>query len=248
MTAQVGNDKAAWLKGPGVDCADPGEVPVRAWRLILLGAPGIGKGTQAALIEKRLGACALSTGDVFRHAKRNADCCLSPVMAEAMEAMRKGELVSDNTVIAMVRERSRCLVCSHGFLLDGFPRTVEQAHAVETMLQELGEKLDAVLSFELDREKVIARLSGRRTCSGCGKSWHVVSAPTKTEGICDACGGKLIQREDDRPEAIAVRLRAYEESTSPLKDFYEQRGLLRVIDADGSPDEVFAKAMEALGV
>lgn len=238
-------DRASWLQGPEARCSGTGEPPVRPWRLILLGAPGIGKGTQAELLHQHMGACPLSTGDVFRAAKCGS-APLSPAMEDAMGHMKAGRLVPDETVIAMVRERAMCLHCCHGFLLDGFPRTVEQAKSLDNLMAELGLEFDAVLSFELPTEEVISRLSGRRTCSGCKKTFHVKHNPPKQEGVCDVCSSALFQREDDRAEAIAVRLQAYNDSTAPLIDYYSNRGLLIRIQAEGSPQQVFERARAAL--
>lgn len=238
-------DRATWLQGPEAHCSGTREVPARPYRLILLGAPGIGKGTQAELLHEHLGACPLSTGDVFRAAKCSS-CTLSPAMQDAMGHMKAGRLVPDETVIDMVRERAVCLSCNHGFLLDGFPRTVDQARALDKMMAGLGLEFDAVLSFELPTEEVISRLSGRRTCSGCKKTFHLKNNPPKVEGVCDACGAALFQREDDRAEAIAVRLQAYQDSTAPLIDYYKRRNLLIQIEAEGSPQQVFERARAAL--
>jgi adenylate kinase len=240
-------DRAAWLQGPQAHCTGQGEPPLRPWRLILLGAPGTGKGTQAELLNTRLGACQLSTGEVFRAAKGCGDRALSPALAEALEVMRTGGLVPDSTVVGIVEERHRCLSCMHGFLLDGFPRTVAQAEALDVMARELGFEIDAVVSYELPNAEVVRRLSGRRLCRGCGRSYHVEDLPSKVAGICDDCGGALYQREDDRAEAVAVRLRAYEEATAPLADYYRRRGLLVSVSAAGSPAEVFHRTLAALG-
>jgi adenylate kinase len=159
--------------------------------------------------------------------------------------MRRGELVPDTTVLALVAERVSCLRCRGGFLLDGFPRTVAQAEALEDLLKAQKLKLDAVLSYELPLEKVIARLSGRRTCPGCKAVFHVEARPPKTKAVCDHCGGSLYQREDDRPESIKVRMEAYEKSTAPLTDFYRRRGLLISITAEGSPEEIFARTLKS---
>jgi adenylate kinase len=214
--------------------------------MILLGAPGIGKGTQAELLCKRFNTCHLSTGDVFRFAK-SCGGELGPAMQAALGYMQRGELVPDQTVIDMVRERVRCLKCDYGFLLDGFPRTVQQAEALDEMCREHGLVLDAVLNYELPVEEVVGRLSGRRTCKGCKTTFHVKTMPPKVEGKCDKCGGELYQREDDRPESIRVRLKAYEESTAPLKDYYAKTGLLITISAAGTPEQVFDSTVTALG-
>jgi adenylate kinase len=244
MTTQ--NDRAAWLKGGTACCSVPAEARPRPQRLVLLGAPGVGKGTQAELLHERLGACQLSTGDVFRAAKSLDPCERTPALNEAIEYMRRGELVPDATVLAMVRERVGCLRCQGGFLLDGFPRTVAQAEALARILAEEKLKLDAVVSYELPIEQIVARLSGRRTCSRCKAVFHVTNRPPKVEGVCDHCGGPLIQREDDRPESVRVRMAAYEKSTAPLAEYYRRQGLLVPVLAEGSPEEIIERTLKAL--
>jgi adenylate kinase len=241
------NDRAAWLKADGVICSNPPRrAPAKAWRLVLLGAPGVGKGTQAELLHERLGACHLSTGDVFRAAKNRCEGVLPPTMHRALDFMRRGELVPDQTVLDLVSERTGCLHCCGGFLLDGFPRTVAQAVALEELLKREDVALTAVLNYELPVEEIISRLSGRRTCSNCKAVYHVASRPPRAEGICDSCGGKLFQREDDRPDSVRVRLAAYEKSTRPLIQFYQERGLLVPIVAGGTPEETFRRTLVAL--
>jgi len=224
----------------------PSKPQKKPFRLVLLGAPGIGKGTQAEVLCARVGACHLSTGDIFRVAKELATCERTPALAAALDYMRRGALVPDQTVLAMLGERMRCLQCQGGFLLDGFPRTVAQAEALEKLLAGRQLQLDAVLSYELPLEQVVARLSGRRTCPGCNAVFHIEARPPKVEGICGHCGGNLYQREDDRPEAIRVRMETYETSTAPLAGFYQQRGLLVSIPADGAPETIFERTCEAL--
>lgn len=208
---------------------------------MLLGAPGVGKGTQADFITQKYKTCQLSTGDVFRAAKNATPEQLTAAMREAVEVMQQGQLVPDETVVEMVRERCDCLTCGYGFLLDGFPRTVEQAKALEDMLNELNVELDAVLDFQLPEEEVIRRLSGRRTCKGCQTTYHLVFNPPKEEGVCDRCGGELYQREDDRPDSIRTRLKMYHESTEPLSEYYREKGLLIEISAEGPPKQVFER-------
>jgi len=244
MTAKT--DRAAWLKGGDAECSVEPPRPARAYRLVLLGAPGVGKGTQAELLSNSFGTCQLSTGDVFRAAKKSDGCERSPKLNEALEFMRRGELVPDETVLGIVRERSKCLRCRGGFLLDGFPRTVAQAEALSELLTEQGSGLDAVLSYELPIDQIVSRLGGRRTCEQCKAVFHVESIPPRVPDVCDHCGGRLVQREDDRPESIRVRMAAYEKSTRPLTDFYAERGLLRTISADGSPREIFRRTLEVL--
>jgi adenylate kinase len=219
---------------------------VGPWRLVLLGAPGVGKGTQADFLHQRLGACHLSTGDVFRAAGSQPECDLSPAMREALQYMRRGELVPDSTVWEMVRERKNCFLCGGGFILDGFPRTLAQAEALEKLLKCEEIALTAVVSCKLPTDEIVARLGGRRTCEKCKAVYHIVARPSKVEGTCDGCGGRLFQREDDRPESIPVRLEAYERSTAPLLEFYRNSGLLRKIGAGGSPEEICRRTLAAI--
>ena len=246
MNAPIGNDRATWLHGPSAECSVvPGERP-NPWRLILLGAPGVGKGTQAELLTERLGACHLSTGDIFRAAGKRKDCDQSPAIRAALEYMRRGELVPDSTVWEMVRERSDCILCRGGFILDGFPRTLGQAESLKDLMEKEKLSLSAVVDYELPVDEIVQRLSGRRTCEECKSVFHVKERPPKVEAVCDHCGGRLFHREDDRPEAITVRLEAYERSTAPLIQFYKNLGLLLPIVAKGSPDEILARTMEKM--
>ena len=243
---QTNRDRSAWLKGPAFPCeAVPSNV-ARPWRLVLLGAPGVGKGTQAQLLTQQLGACHLSTGDIFRTAKSLGESERSPAMSAAMDYMRRGDLVPDATVLQVLRERVNCLRCRGGFLLDGFPRTVAQAEALQAALQEQNVALDAVLDFELPIDEVVARLSGRRTCEACKAVYHVTGLPPKKKGVCDQCGGSLVQREDDRPESVRVRMEVYEKSTAPLTDFYRRLGVLVPIRAQSTPEATLALTMGAL--
>ena len=245
----VQHDRTAWLQGGDAHCKMPPASVSDPRRLVLLGAPGVGKGTQAEMLTESLGACQLSTGDVFRAAKARSaepECrvALSPGMEAALGFMRRGELVPDETVLQIVSERSRCLRCAGGFLLDGFPRTVAQAEALDQLLAREG--VDAVLSYELPIERIVARLSGRRTCAKCKAVFHVESRPSKVAGVCDHCGGELLQREDDRPEAVRVRMEAYEKSTAPLAEYYREKGLLVSISAEGAPEAISQRSLGAL--
>lgn len=243
------NDRAAWIKGGNTTCSNPPRTaPDRVWRLVLLGSPGVGKGTQAVLMHKRLGPCHLSTGDVFRAAKSLPDGERSPALNEALEYMRLGKLVPDEIVLNVIRERMNCLRCPSGFLLDGFPRTVAQAEALEKLLKKEKLALTAVLNFELPLEEILERLGGRRTCSGCKAVFHMVNLRPRVEGVCDFCGAKLFLREDDRPESIRVRMEAYEKSTKPLIDFYKKRGLLVTVAAAKIPEDTYQRTMKALGI
>src|SRR5664280_1775218 len=247
----LGN-RIAWLQGPGANCAKTNPVAPRPWHLVLLGPPGVGKGTQAEMIVAEFGACHLSTGDVFRHAARNSDgTAPSPAMATALAAMKRGELVSDATVVELVRERAECLSCQYGFLLDGFPRTIDQAQALDGILVQVNRHLDAAINFFAPEALIVERLSGRRLCKQCRLSYHLVNKPPRLPGRCDVCGGELLQREDDQPEAIRIRLRAYAATCDPVLAYYRRQGLLRKIDASGDPEAVFAhtrEVMQSLGV
>jgi adenylate kinase len=240
------NDRAAWFRGADAQCSILPEARDRAYRLVLLGPPGVGKGTQAELLCETLGTCHLSTGDVFRAA--GCDPNPAPALAAALDAMKRGALVSDDMVIDLVRERSGCLRCRGGFLLDGFPRTAAQAEALDTLLREQGVALDAVVAYELPIDQIVDRLGGRRTCSQCKAVYHVQSRPPRVDGVCDQCGGALIQRDDDRPEAIRVRMEAYESSTRPLLDYYARDGRLKTVSAEGAPGAILERTLRALGV
>jgi adenylate kinase len=194
----------------------------------------------------KLGACHLSTGDIFRAAKAMDACDRSPALSAALQFMRRGELVPDETVLALVSERIGCLKCGGGFLLDGFPRTVAQAEALAQLLGKNRLKLDAVISYELPIHQIVARLSGRRTCPECKAVFHVTALPPRVPGICDHCEAKLYQREDDRPESVRVRMEAYETSTAPLTEFYRTRGILCPVSAEGAPEEICARTLRAL--
>ncbi len=236
-------DRTPWFHGEP-HCAPPGPAPEHPYRLVLLGPPGVGKGTQAELLCEALNTCHLSTGDLFRAAQCQADP--SPALQAALEAMRRGELVSDDLVVSMVRERAACLRCHGGFLLDGFPRTVSQAEALERLLADQGVVLDAVVSYEMPLEEIVERLGGRRTCAQCKAVYHVSARPPRTEGVCDQCGGALVQREDDQPESIRVRMQAYQRSTQPPIDFYRRAGKLVVVKATGTPEDVLQRTLRGL--
>ena len=210
--------------------------------MILLGAPGVGKGTQADLLHQRLRACHLSSGELFRAAGKQNERDLSPAMQAALGCMRRGELVPDSTVWDMVRERSGCLRCGGGC----FPRTLAQAESLKQLMESEGLPLTAVLNFELPVNRIVARLSGRRTCEKCEAVFHLTERPPKVAGDCDCCGGALYQREDDRPESIKVRLDAYDRSGAPLIDFYKKLGVLLTVPATGSPEALCDRTIAAL--
>ena len=238
-------ERAAWLLGNRAVCATLPLPPKEVRRLVLLGAPGVGKGSQAELLHLWCGACHLSTGDIFRAAKGLPPGERTPALESALGCMARGELVPDETVIAMVRERLRCLRCAAGFLLDGFPRTVAQAEVLERLLKADDLPLDAVLDYELDTDQIVERLAGRRVCASC-KDVFNVKDKRAAAGICPHCGGQLYQREDDRPAAIRVRMETYHRNTAPLIQYYRQRGLLLTIPADGTPAEILERSVAAL--
>lgn len=211
-------------------------------RIVLVGPPGAGKGTQAEYIAAHLSVPQISTGDIFRSNVAQG----TPLGVEAKRYMDAGQLVPDEVTINMVRERLAEADAADGFLLDGFPRTVPQAAALDKMLADLGTQLDLVLELVVDDDEVIRRLSGRRQCRGCGKIWHVEFDATSKEGVCDRCGGQLYQRDDDKPEVIAERLRVYSRDTAPLVDYYGAQGKLVGIDATGPVEDVTTRAIDAL--
>ena len=244
MKPQSQKDRVAWLQGPAVRCEGVPPDSETPWRLVLLGAPGVGKGTQADLLNQRIGACHLSTGDIFRAAGRCGECGLSPAMQQALEYMRRGALVPDSTVWEVVRERLSCLQCDGGFILDGFPRTLGQAESLKQLMDSEGLGLTAVVSYSLPFSEIVARLGGRRTCEKCKAVYHVIERPPKVADLCDRCDGKLFQREDDRPESIKVRLETYEKSTAPLIEFYDKLCLLIDVEAKGSPEEICNRTLK----
>jgi adenylate kinase len=211
-------------------------------RLVLVGPPGAGKGTQAQFIAAHFAIPKISTGDIFRANVSQG----TPLGQQAKRYMDAGDLVPDEVTIAMVRDRLAEDDATEGFLLDGFPRNVPQAETLDAMLAELGTKLDVVLELVVDDEEVIRRLSGRRTCRNCGHIWHVDFEPPTKEGVCDDCGGELFQRDDDLPETIRHRLDVYAEQTAPLVAFYADRGILIGIDATGLVEDITDRAIEAL--
>jgi len=246
MDAHRENNRAAWLEGPSGKCSAIPKQSGPAWRLVLLGPPGVGKGTQAALLCRRLNICHLSTGDLFRAARSRSQNDSTPAMAAALDVMRRGYRVPDEIVWDMVHERASCLRCSAGFVVDGFPRTLGQAESLKLLLEQERLPLHAVVNYVLPAAEIVCRLSGRRTCEKCKSIFHLTAQPPKAAGICDQCGGRLYQREDDRPDSIAIRLDAYERSTAPLIEFYQSLGLLTPVLATGSPQKIFQRALEEI--
>ena len=209
-------------------------------KLILLGAPGAGKGTQADIIKKTLGIPTISTGNILRAAVKNG----TPTGLRAKEYMDAGKLVPDDVIIGIISERLQEPDCANGFILDGVPRTIAQAEALE----QAGIRFDAVVAIEIPDERIVARMGGRRVCESCGASYHVVNIPPKKEGICDVCGGALKQRKDDDPETVKDRLAVYHKETEPLKDFYETRGILKTVDDQPTVAGTTQLILRALGV
>lgn len=203
--------------------------------IILMGPPGAGKGTQAARLVEKYGLVQLSTGDLFRKALREQ----TPLGVTAQGFMQKGLLVPDEVTIQMVKEYISENTFEKGFILDGFPRSIQQADELVNMAEELNFNIDAVINLDIPTDKLIARLSGRRTCKQCGSTFHIVYNPPKVAGICDNCGGELYQREDESEEADQVRLNTYDEQTKPLIDYYTKKGQLINVDGDQSMEDVF---------
>ncbi len=204
-------------------------------KIILLGPPGAGKGTQAKRIVEKTGLLHLSTGDILRDEVARG----TELGKQAKAYMDRGDLVPDELIIGMIRGR---IENADGFILDGFPRTVAQAEALERITP-----VDVVIDIELERDEVIRRLSSRRVCRNCGRIYNLISNPPKVDGKCDACGGELYQRDDDRPEVIENRYDVYTSSTAPLIEFYRSRGLLVEVDGKADPDAIFARIMEIIG-
>ena len=211
-------------------------------RIVLFGPPGAGKGTQASLLSEKYGAAHISTGDILREAVANK----TEVGLEAKCYMDKGELVPDDVVIAIAKEKLAS-IGDEGFILDGFPRTIAQAEALDVALSELGKPLHAVVNLQVDEDELIRRLSGRRVCPGCGEPYHVESKPSKAAGVCDSCAGVLVHRADDQPEAIMNRLKVYHTQTAPVLGYYEGKGKLANIEAVGGIDEILGRVARALG-
>jgi adenylate kinase len=211
-------------------------------RIVLVGPPGAGKGTQAQFIATHLAIPKISTGDIFRYNVSQG----TPLGRQAKEYMNRGDLVPDEVTIAMVRDRLNEEDAQPGFLLDGFPRNVPQAETLKKQLMDWDTRLTVVLELVVDEDEVVRRLSGRRTCRRCERVWHVMFDPPTREGICDACAGELFQRDDDREETVRHRLEVYKQQTAPLVSYYADEGVLVGIDATGPVEEVTERALAAL--
>ncbi len=210
--------------------------------LILLGPPGAGKGTQAQMIVERYHIPQISTGDILRKAVKEA----TPLGTKAKTFMDQGQLVPDEVVIGIIDERLRATDCKPGFILDGFPRTIAQAEALQPILVNMGRSIDHVINIKVNAEELVRRLTGRRTCRSCGAMFHLLFHRPKAEEICDRCGGPLYQREDDKEETIRIRLKEYEKQTAPLIQYYKLKNYLRSIQGVGGQEEIFARIVRLL--
>ena len=209
-------------------------------RLILLGAPGAGKGTQAEILCKKLGIPSISTGNILRAAIKDG----TPTGVQAKSYIDAGQLVPDEVIIGILNERIACSDCANGFILDGVPRTIAQAEAMD----KAGIDIDAVIAIEISEDEILRRMSGRRVCEACGSSFNMQAIPPRVEGLCDNCGGKLIQRKDDTPETVHKRLEVYHKETKPLIGYYAERGLLKIVETTDNKEVTFRKIMELLGM
>ena len=212
-------------------------------KIIMLGAPGAGKGTQAKMIAEKYGLPHISTGDIFRANIKNG----TELGKEAKEYMDKGLLVPDELTVRLLLDRVAQDDCKNGYVLDGFPRTIPQAEVLDEKLSELGEKVDYAINVDVPDENIVNRMSGRGACLNCGATYHIVSVPPKKEGICDVCASALVLRDDDKPETVQNRLKVYHDQTQPLIDFYEKKGVLRSVDGTLPMEEVFTAITKILG-
>ena len=212
-------------------------------KIIMLGAPGAGKGTQAKMIAEKYGIPHISTGDIFRANIKQG----TPLGMEAKGFMDKGQLVPDILTDKILLDRVSDDDCKNGYVLDGFPRTIPQAEVLENALNEMGDKVDFAIDVDVPDENIVRRMGGRRACVTCGATYHIEHVPPKKEGICDKCGSELILRDDDKPETVKKRLAVYHEQTSPLKDFYNKKGILKTVDGTRDMMEVFGAITDILG-
>lgn len=212
-------------------------------KIIMLGAPGAGKGTQAKKIAAKYGIPHISTGDIFRANIKNG----TELGNKAKTYMDQGLLVPDELVVDLVVDRVKQEDCKKGYVLDGFPRTIPQAEALDKALAALGEQMDYAIDVEVPDENIVHRMSGRRACAGCGATYHLEYAPTKVEGVCDICGKELILRDDDKPETVKKRLGVYHEQTQPLIDYYTNAGILKTVDGTVDINDVFQTIVDILG-
>ena len=212
-------------------------------KIIMLGAPGAGKGTQAKKIASKYSIPHISTGDIFRANIKNG----TELGKKAKTYMDQGLLVPDELVVDLVVDRVAADDCANGYVLDGFPRTIPQAEALDAALEKMGEAMDYAINVEVPDENIVKRMSGRRACVACGATYHIEHIPPKTEGICDTCGSELVLRDDDKPETVEKRLKVYHEQTQPLIDFYTAKGVLKNVDGTVDMKDVFAAITSILG-
>ena len=212
-------------------------------KIIMLGAPGAGKGTQAKMIAEKYSIPHISTGDIFRANIKNG----TELGKKAKSYMDKGQLVPDELTLDLIMDRFKQDDCKNGYVLDGFPRTIPQAEALDTALKAKGEKVDFAIDVDVPDENIVKRMGGRRACVGCGATYHVVYSPTKVEGVCDKCGEELIVRDDDKPETVKKRLSVYHDQTQPLIDYYKNEGILAEVDGTKDMEEVFQDIVNILG-
>ena len=212
-------------------------------KIIMLGAPGAGKGTQAKQIADKYSIPHISTGDIFRANIKNG----TELGKKAIQYMDQGALVPDELTCDLVMDRIQQDDCKNGFVLDGFPRTIPQAEALDAALGKINEKMDYAIDVDVPDENIVNRMSGRRACLNCGATYHLISIPPKVEGICDRCGSEIVLREDDKPETVQKRLKVYHEQTQPLIDYYKNQGILKSVDGTQPMDEVFKAIVTILG-
>lgn len=212
-------------------------------KIIMLGAPGAGKGTQAKQIADKYSIPHISTGDIFRANIKNG----TELGKKAKQYMDQGALVPDELTCDLVMDRIQQDDCENGFVLDGFPRTIPQAEALDAALEKINEKMDYAIDVDVPDENIVNRMSGRRACLNCGATYHLISIPPKVEGICDRCGSEIVLREDDKPETVQKRLKVYHEQTQPLIDYYKNQGILKSVDGTQPMDEVFKAIVTILG-
>ena len=220
-----------FAENPTVD-ADAQE---KSMKIVMLGAPGAGKGTQAQMIAEKYGIPHISTGDIFRYNIKNG----TELGMEAKQYMDKGQLVPDELTVRILLDRVAGDDCAQGYVLDGFPRTIPQAEVLTAELDRMNDRIDYAINIDVPDENIVNRMSGRRACTNCGATYHIVYAAPKKEGICDQCGAVLVQRDDDKPETVLNRLKVYHEQTQPLIDYYGSRNVLKTVDGTGSLQQVF---------
>ena len=212
-------------------------------KIVMLGAPGAGKGTQAKMIAEKYGIPHVSTGDIFRANIKNG----TELGKEAKQYMDQGKLVPDELTVKILLDRVAQDDCKNGYVLDGFPRTIPQANVLDEALTKLGDKIDYAINVDVPDENIINRMGGRRACLNCGATYHIVFNPTKVEGVCDACGSKTVLRDDDKPETVQKRLSVYHDQTQPLIDYYKKQNILKSVDGTQPMDKVFADIVTILG-